>query len=196
MAQVGFKINIAKCVGCKACSVACNQEMNTVPGVRYRRVVEKREGTYPTPRSLPVTMACFHCEHPACLVACPQSPNKADFSDEANCIRKDPRFGIVLIDQDTCTGCRYCVAACPYGAPQYNAATQKVEKCTLCVHRVLDESGTALTGFVPACVTTCIGGALEFTATAPNTGEVPGGFASREHTHPSVTFDWGWLQPW
>ncbi len=194
--QLGFKFNPARCVGCRACSVACNQEMNTVPDTRYRRVIEKQAGIYPIPKRQFISMSCFHCDKPACLMACPVSPNKTNLNDANNCIRKDDKFGIVLIDQDKCIGCKYCIAACPYGAPQFNRMTEKVEKCTLCVHRVLDGTRQNLTGWVPACVATCIGKALEFETTSGKTGTVPGGFSAREHTVPSATFEWGWEAPW
>ena len=62
MSQLGFSINLAKCVGCRACAMACNAEMNTVKGTRYRTVVEKQGGTETEPKRLFVTMSCFHCK--------------------------------------------------------------------------------------------------------------------------------------
>lgn len=63
-------------------------------------------------------------------------------------ITKREQDGIVIINTDQCIGCRYCVWACPFGAPQFNAAKNITEKCTLCVHRVEQ-------GLRPACVDTC-----------------------------------------
>ena len=80
--------------------------------------------------------------------------------------------------------------------PRFNENTKKMEKCTFCVHRVLNEDRSALTGLKPACVNTCIGKALDFGENVGNTGDAPSGFASRDYTNPSVTFDWGWIEPW
>ena len=123
-----------------------------------------------------MTSACNHCANPACLAACPTSPKA---------ITKRDSDGIVLIDQDLCIGCKYCIWACPYGAPQFNAVTEKVEKCTLCVHRVTE-------GLQPSCVTTCVGEALEFTTdfSAVDSGaDRPDGFASPALTTPSIKFE-------
>lgn len=201
MPQIGFKFNPARCQGCRACVVACKQEMNTPKSVSYRHVLERQAGTYPTPKRGFVSMACFHCEHPACLKACPQSPNKVNYNDPGNAIRKEPVYGIVLIDKDKCIGCKRCVAACPYGAPRYNPYTKKTEKCTLCIHRVLSDDRSSLRSapagnWRPACVTTCPSKALEMEVPAANTGTLPANVAKRTLTVPSVTIDWGWITPW
>lgn len=196
MAQIGWRINLDRCVGCTACMVACKSENNTYPSstptqfdragrpkhVSYRWVIEQELGEYPAVKRLFVTTACNHCEKPACMAACPLS-DETDPTNVKNVIVKRASDGAVLLDVDTCIGCRYCEAACPYGAPQFNPVTEKVEKCTACVHR-LDA------GFQPACVTTCIGAALElvanFTATPGN--KAPAGFADPALTKPAVEF--------
>src|SRR3989338_6432531 len=185
MSQLGFTINLAKCAGCRACAVACNAELNTVKGTRYRAVIEKQGGTETEPKRLFVTMSCFHCEEPACLKSCP-----------VEAISKDANFGVVLIDDSKCIGCKYCATVCPYGAPRFNGSTKKMEKCSLCAHRVLNSAGSALTGLKPACVNTCIGKALSFCEDVGNTGTVPEKFSSRSYTNPSVTFEWGWITAW
>ncbi|HLG30819.1 MAG TPA: 4Fe-4S dicluster domain-containing protein [Candidatus Brocadiales bacterium] len=152
--QVAFYFNQDRCVGCRACEGACKQENNLPVEVRYRRVIFKESGLYPKVHRTFASIACNHCVEPACMKACP-----------VNAIRKRKKDGIVLINQKKCIGCRRCEFACPYGAPQYNPHTKKVEKCHYCVHRIdrkdvdPDPMQDAL-NHMPACVVTCMGLAL------------------------------------
>jgi len=162
----------------------------------YRWVVKKEEldpiknkGFYPNPILTFVTSACNHCEHPACLASCPVSDVK-DFSNKSNAIFKREADGIVLINQDVCIGCKNCTQSCPYGAPQFNSQTEKVEKCTFCIHRLYDATGKR-TDFLPACVTTCVGNALHLVEdfNVDESGEnAPEGFANPALTVPAVKF--------
>ena len=186
MSQLGWKIDLTKCIGCHACAVACKAENNTHPqqsplvvrnlraeSVDYRRVITRDSGYYPNPVRVFVTSSCNHCKEPACLKSCP-----------VKAITKRESDGIVLIDQGKCIGCKYCMWACPYGAPQFNSKTKKVEKCTLCVHRID-------AGLQPACVTTCVGRALyieDFDETKSGENS-PLGFSDPKHTKPSVRFE-------
>jgi DMSO reductase iron-sulfur subunit len=158
VSQRGFVIDYTRCIGCKACTVSCKSENNTRKGVNYRRVIHRETGAYPSAIRRFLSMACSHCSNPACQAACP-----------VGAITKRTADGVVFIDQTLCVGCRRCEAACPYGAPRYNAQTQKVEKCTLCEHRLA-------AGLEPACVTTCVGRALRYAAdiTAPITDPYTG----------------------
>jgi Fe-S-cluster-containing dehydrogenase component len=90
-----------------------------------------------------IVMRCFHCTKPVCLNACPT---------KAISKRLD---GIVVIDADLCTGCKACIEACPFGAPQFNPEKNIVEKCTMCMHRI-DK------GLKPACVEACPNKAIYF----------------------------------
>ena len=150
--QLAFYVNIAECVGCKACQVACKDKNDLPEGIRWRRVFEYEGGEWVNqdgtliPSNLFsyfVSSACMHCENPICLEVCPA---------EAISKRDD---GIVLIDEQKCVGCRYCSWACPYGAPQFNEKRGIMTKCTFCSD-LIDQGGS------PACVEACPYRALEF----------------------------------
>lgn len=176
--QRAFRIDLTRCIGCRACVTACMMENNTDSSVHWRDVLDFEHGTYPDVDRVHVTMACFHCASPACAAACPVP----------GAIRKDPVDGVVVIDELLCTGCRRCIAACPYGAPRFNAATSKVEKCNFCKHRVGDSGNPS---HLPACVSTCPAKALEYIEVSPTNhvvGSVPSGFADPALTKPSVEF--------
>jgi Fe-S-cluster-containing dehydrogenase component len=213
MPQLGWLIDLDKCIGCDTCSIACKSENNTRPlespmpfkngrgvlpdHVSYRWVVKKESGVYPTPSLTFVTSACNHCEHPACYEACPVSDHTpvTGLFNLNNAIFKRAEDGIVMINQEVCIGCKNCIQSCPYGAPQFNSdpLSKKVEKCTFCIHRLYDADGNR-TGFLPACVTTCVGNALhlveDFDPSKSGTN-APEGFANPLLTVPSVKFATG-----
>ncbi len=171
MAQVGWIVNQRRCIGCRTCLVACKSENNTPLRTDWRYVVEKESGTYPSPKRAFISMACNHCEEPACLKACP-----------TDAISKDESDGAVLIDVDRCTGCRSCYFICPYGAPRIDTDTGKVTKCTMCAHR-------REAGLPPACSSTCLTGALQFVEDFVGpTQTPPEGFNTPFLTRPSVHF--------
>ena len=172
--RYGMAIDLQRCVGCEACSVACKQENHTPPGVAYAKVIKLEFGEFPNVSRHFQPVLCNHCENPSCVPVCPVG---------ATWKRKED--GIVVVDYDICIGCRYCVTACPYGArsfdfgdnyneplsdfeqqpsPEYgeNRERQKgvspignVRKCTFCLHRVTR-------GEKPACVLTCMPNARTF----------------------------------
>jgi molybdopterin-containing oxidoreductase family iron-sulfur binding subunit len=181
--RYGMVVDTRRCVGCKACVVACKAENKTPPGVSYTVVVDQAFGPTPDDKPLFMTKPCFHCEHPPCIGVCPVS---ATFKRE--------RDGIVVIDYDRCIGCRYCVTACPYGArffdfgenypsvaertayagvpsPEYGQFRRRtgaspvlnVRKCTFCLH-LQDADGRydKAAGRWPACAKTCTGHAIHF----------------------------------
>jgi tetrathionate reductase subunit B len=142
--RYAFVIEVDRCIDCKACMVACKVE-NQVPIGHHRNWVEAAplQGAFPTLEQDYVPGNCMHCEAPPCVQVCPTA---------ASYQRAD---GLVLIDQDKCIGCRFCISACPYNARYYDDARGVVDKCSACVHR-LD------VGQPPACVETCVGGARHF----------------------------------
>lgn len=97
-------IDQRRCVGCSACTIACVAENKLPPGVVYRPVVQEETGVFPNVKLRFTPRPCMQCEEPPCVPVCPV---------EATWKRPD---GITTIDYDKCIGCRYCIAACPYGA--------------------------------------------------------------------------------
>jgi anaerobic dimethyl sulfoxide reductase subunit B (iron-sulfur subunit) len=171
MAQVGWIVDLTRCIGCRSCFVACKGENNTPLRTDWRYVVERVRGSYPRTRREFISLACNHCDAPACIKSCP-----------VGAITKRDSDGVVLIDQDKCIGCRYCAFACPYGAPRIDTDTNKVSKCTMCAHR-LD------TGLKPACATACVTGAIQFVEDfTGQTEHVPEGFQNPALTRPNVDF--------
>jgi molybdopterin-containing oxidoreductase family iron-sulfur binding subunit len=100
----GMVIDIAKCIGCHACTVGCVAENKLPPGVVYRVVLEEETGQYPFVGRRFVPRPCLHCQNPPCTKVCPVT---ATWKTEQ---------GAVIVDYNKCIGCRYCLVACPYGA--------------------------------------------------------------------------------
>ena len=146
-----FYVNLNACTGCKACQVACKDKWNLPVGRTWRRVAEYTGGAWIQENgtfqqnvfAYYVSVACNHCENPACIEACP-----------AQAIMKRPD-GIVVINQQDCIGCRYCEWACPYGAPQFDAEIGKMSKCNFCYDAI--DAGES-----PACVGACPVRALDY----------------------------------
>jgi molybdopterin-containing oxidoreductase family iron-sulfur binding subunit len=169
-------IDLRKCSGCDACTIACKAENQLPPGVVYRPVVQEEVGTYPNVRRRFLPRPCMQCEKPPCTPVCPVG---------ATWRRTD---GVIAIDYDKCIGCRYCLTACPYSArttdkgelytehtpavqpyeeqvsPEYDAGFRRADggspignarKCHFCLHRLE-------AGMLPACVTSCVGHATFF----------------------------------
>ncbi len=141
--QLGFYVNIDRCVQCHACEIACKAHNNVEPGITWRQVVGMWVGHYPNLIHRTISFSCMHCGDPSCLEACP-----------TGAIIKRTEDGIVVVDQNECTGCEACADACPFGVPQFGQ-DGIMQKCDLCIDR-LDQ------GQQPACIGTCPSGALQF----------------------------------
>lgn len=178
----GYALDISRCIGCRRCVYACVEENNQSrdPQVHWIRVLQmdKERGVdfehadpYYDPELVPqdghfyVPVACQHCRNAPCTKVCPTGATWTE------------QDGIVVIDYDWCIGCRCCMAACPYGARQFNWRQPSlpdgelnpsmhylgnrprprgvVEKCTFCIQRVR-------AGRYPACVEVCPVGARKF----------------------------------
>jgi tetrathionate reductase subunit B len=170
-------MDLRKCIGCRACTVACKAE-NDVSLGRFRTVVqEKTYGTFPKVKKGFLPLMCNHCEGnkedgvPPCVKVCPEFPGerltfktpdggKIRYRGGATYKRPD---GLVLIDADLCIGCGKCIDACPYGVRSFNPFVkagkkpelQAADKCDMCKERVAN-------GIDPSCVNTCQGRARIF----------------------------------
>ena len=137
-AHYAMLVDLRRCVGCQACSIACGME-NGLPDKQHRTAVSDYEISIAgRARRSPLPRLCNHCEKPSCTAACPTG---------ATYKRAD---GIVVVDSSVCVGCAYCVQNCPYDGRFMNEQTRTADKCTFCVQRI--ESG-----LLPACVESCVG---------------------------------------
>ena len=142
--RLSLMIDLERCIGCKSCEVACKQEHGLGPGEYRNRVLWLGD---PENAALDfLTVACQHCERPACLRACPVNPKA---------ITKDAQTGVVAVNENQCTGCGECIVACPYGAMGYDARDHHAVKCDLCADR-------RDAGLTTACASVCPGHAITF----------------------------------
>lgn len=137
-------IDTRRCIGCHGCSVACKTEFDVPLGLTRSWVEYVEKGDYPNVSRNFLPRLCNQCSNPQCVRVCPTG---ATF--------KRSKDGIVVVDEEVCIGCKYCILACPYDARFLNPKTGTVDKCDFCLHRV----GR---GVAPACVNTCQGKARIF----------------------------------
>ena len=142
--QHAFHFTADNCIGCHACEAACSEKNDLPPHLSFRSVGYVEGGTYPDYTRINISMACNHCDDPVCLKGCP-----------TRAYTKHPEYGAVIQDPDICFGCGYCTWVCPYNAPQLDPVAGQVEKCNMCVDRLE-------VGLKPACVSACVGNALDF----------------------------------
>jgi Fe-S-cluster-containing dehydrogenase component len=160
----GMLLDVTKCMGCGSCVRACQLE-NHVPDGYFRTWVERYvvrdwgfehisvdspdggKNGFPPPsdnaeKTFFVPKLCNHCADSPCTQVCPVGAtfHTAD--------------GVVLVDQNYCVGCRYCIQACPYGCRYFHPTKHVADKCTLCYHRITK-------GLTTACCEVCPTGARQ-----------------------------------
>lgn len=141
--QYRFHFDMTKCIGCRSCEVACNEQNGNPADLRWRRIGEIEGGTWPETIRHYLSMGCNHCLSADCVRGCP-----------VDAYKKDPVTGIVMHSADACIGCQYCVWNCPYSVPQFNPERGVVGKCDMC-------HGRLTSGLEPACVNACPENAIE-----------------------------------
>lgn len=160
----GFIFNAGKCVKCTSCSAACR--LYNGWEVNPRNIYTYNEKVLPDIPLVNVSLACNHCEDPACMNGCP-----------SGAFFRDNESGAVLIDQERCLGCRYCLWNCPYDAPKFDEKKKIIVKCNLC-HSLNN-------GSLPACSTACPTGALSY-GELKGSGEI--GWFPRGTLDPAISF--------
>ena len=136
MPNYGFAIDLRKCIGCHACTIACKAEHDIPVGVNRCWVKTVEQGTFPDTQRFFFPVLCNQCDEAPCAKICP-----------THALFKRPD-GIVDLYGDSCIGCRACMVACPYDQLFIDPNTRTAEKCNFCANRVEND-------LLPACVSVC-----------------------------------------
>lgn len=173
--QKGFLFDPNRCLGCRACIMACAAGKDLPPGIYLRHVElqEFRKGEQIIQYFH--SISCNHCINPECLRLCPEQAYRK---------RRD---GIVLHDLSQCNGCGDCTRSCPFEAPIVNPVTGKAVKCDLCYDKLDEEE-------IPYCVAACPVQALrqidlwDLKSQAPDTVQRLYGIIKLQITRPSIRY--------
>ena len=136
MPNYGFAIDLRKCIGCRACTIACKAEHEIPVGVNRCWVKTVEKGTFPDTRRFFFPVLCNQCDRAPCEKICPTNA----------LFKRDD--GIVDLHGDSCIGCRACMVACPYDQLFIDPNTRTAEKCNFCANRVEND-------LLPECVSVC-----------------------------------------
>jgi len=139
-------VTIEKCLACKSCEIACavaHSKSRVLEEAIVERPTPKRRVTIEAAGELAVPLQCRHCEDAPCITVCPTAA-----------IHRDEADGPVLIEQDRCIGCKFCLMVCPFGVIDVSTDGKVMLKCDLCIERTR-------VGQEPACVEACPTGALK-----------------------------------
>jgi formate dehydrogenase iron-sulfur subunit len=152
LSDIAMLIDVSKCIGCWWCYAAC-KNYNNLPETILPDIEDPPELSEHTFSTLFTYQdedsqwqsrkhACMHCEEASCELVCPTGAITHNGA-------------AVVIDQEWCIGCGYCVQACPFGVPHKDEHSGTARKCTFCTDRILN-------GEIPACADACPEGAIEF----------------------------------
>ncbi len=132
-----------KCIRCHSCEVGCQLENDAPPGIQLRWVKSHVTGHLPEAQEWSASTACFHCNDPSCVSACPAGALR----------RRDD--SVVEHLRTKCIGCGYCIESCPFQVPKKSPSQHTMRKCSFCIQRID-------VGKEPACVAKCPTDALTY----------------------------------
>lgn len=135
-----FLLDLSRCIGCQACAAACKTGNELAPNVQFIHLYEQTRGTFPNLEGGFRNHRCYHCTDASCVAVCPTG---ALFKQD----------GLTRLDRDKCSGCTYCVDACPFGVP--TMVDGRSSKCDGC-------ASVTAAGGTPWCVKTCPSHALMY----------------------------------
>lgn len=135
-----FLLDLVRCIGCEACVAACKTGNEQPEGTQFIHINQKSRGTFPHLQGSVVNHRCYHCTDAACVAVCPTG---ALYKDE----------GMTRLNRSVCSGCQYCVDACPYDVPRM--VDGLASKCDGCAN-------VTAAGGIPWCVKTCPSDALRY----------------------------------
>ena len=140
-------VNIEKCLACRSCEIACalaHSKSKILEEAIAESPIPQRMVTVEAAGEFGVPIQCRHCEDAPCITVC-----------LTDAIRRESEQSPVLIEQEKCIGCKFCLMVCPFGVIGVSRDGKAVAKCDLCFERTK-------AGEEPACVASCPTGALQF----------------------------------
>ncbi len=140
--RYGMVIDTMTCVGCAACVIGCKTENDTPEEYSRDWIYTLLQGVYPNVRMAIESQRCNHCDNAPCVEVCPTGASHYGAG------------GTVQLNPEKCSGCKACIAACPYEARYIDPRSGAADKCTFCMHRI--ENGVPTTSCQEICPTQSI----------------------------------------
>ena len=140
MATYAFLLDLARCIGCQACVAACKTGNELPQDTQFIHLIEQTRGVFPKLEGGFKNHRCYHCADAACVAVCPTG---ALYKED----------GLTRLERAKCSGCTYCVDACPFGVP--TMVGERASKCDAC-------KDVVAAGGKPWCVKTCPSNALMY----------------------------------